>query len=139
MRSGAKGTDPLTGNDRGTGPATTLSLDNLASEQSQPDKFQAAAQIISSSAPVIELTQRDFASLGLEAAEDDGAAEIHATFRRMLMGLRYLPRQERAHALRAAHEWHLLALNAMREKRARDRHARYMLRRLRRSPPSQPG
>jgi hypothetical protein len=88
---------------------------------------------------VIELMQWDVPGLEMEAAQDDGAAEIHATFRRMLMGLRHLPRQERAHALRAAHEWHLFALNAMREKRARDRHARYMLRRLRRSPPRQPG
>jgi hypothetical protein len=30
-------------------------------------------------------------------------------------------------------------LNALREKRTRDRHVRYMLRQLRRSPPRQPG
>jgi len=139
MRSGGKGNGLPMGNDRGTGPATSVSPDALANEQSRSDKFLAVARTIFSSAAAIELTQQDYPSLGSEATEDDGTTEIQDTFRRMLMGLRQLPRQERAQALRAAQEWRLYALNAVREKRARDRYARYMLWRLKRPAPRQPG
>jgi hypothetical protein len=87
-------------------------------------------------AAVIELTHR--ASLvGLEPAEEDetSASEIRATFRQKLTGLRRLPRHERAHALRAAREWLLLALMTLREKRARDRHAKSMFWQLQRPAP----
>jgi hypothetical protein len=138
MKSGAKGTDPP-GTDRGAGLAAPVPLDNLATEQSQPDKFQAVARTMLSSTAAVELTQWHFPSLGSEATEDDGTADILDTFRRWLMGLRHLPRRERAQALRAAREWLSLALTALREKRAHERYARYMLRRLRQLPPRQPG
>ena len=69
---------------------------------------------------------------GLDAVEEDGAAEaeIEAMFKRRLMGLRRLPRYQRAGALRAAREWRMLALKTLRERRATDRHARHMLWRL---------
>jgi hypothetical protein len=71
------------------------------------------------------------ASDGFDPADDSEAAviEIEAEFRRKLMGLRRLRRRERALALRAAREWRSFALNALRERRLRDRHARYMQRR----------
>jgi hypothetical protein len=73
---------------------------------------------------------------GLDAAEGGDAAiiDIETTFRRMLIGLRRLPRRERAQALRAAREWRSFAMNALREKRLRDRHARYVQRRQNRLP-----
>ncbi len=59
--------------------------------------------------------------------EGDGAErEIEIEFRRKLAGLRRLPRHERILALLAARAWRSLALNALREKRAIDRHAPYM-------------
>jgi len=133
MRNGGKGT--LAENERGTGPATPVSPATSASEQSRPDKFQAVARTILNAAAAIELTRRDFLSLGSDAPEDDGATEIEAEFRRKIAGLRRLPRQQRAAAVRAAREWFLVALSALREKRARDRHARHMLRRQQRRSP----
>jgi len=70
---------------------------------------------------------------------DEGDAaefEIESEFRRRLMGARQLPRRERAQARRAAREWRRLALKALREKRMRDRLARYMLRQMKRIRPS---
>ena len=68
----------------------------------------------------------------MEENEEDGAAEaeIEAMFKRRITGLRRLPRYQRAGALRAAREWRMLELKALREKRARDRHAKYMAWRL---------
>ena len=67
---------------------------------------------------------------------DDAAdVEIEMTFRLKLMGLRRLPRQQRADALRAVRQWRFLALKALREKRAGDRRARYMLWQLQRPAP----
>jgi hypothetical protein len=45
-------------------------------------------------------------------------------FRRMVAGLRHLPRLERQHALKAAREWRRCALNALRDQRAGRRRAR---------------
>jgi hypothetical protein len=102
--------------------------------------FQALARPKFSAAAVIELAHRE-AVIGFEPAEEDEAAatEIEAAFRRKLMGLRRLPQHERAPALRAARQWRVAALRALREKRARDRHARYVLWRQRLPPPRQPG
>jgi hypothetical protein len=70
-------------------------------------------------------------SLGFEPEEDDCVlAEIEATVRRMLSGLRRMRRYERAAAFRAARDWRLTAIKEWREKRARERHARQTLRRL---------
>jgi hypothetical protein len=65
-----------------------------------------------------------------EIAEEDDAAniDIDTIFKRKLMGLRLLPRRERAQAYRAAEEWRRAALKALRKKRLSERHARYMLR-----------
>lgn len=63
--------------------------------------------------------------------EDEGAVrEINQLFRRRLAGLRRLPRDQKAHALRAAREWRRQALRALKERRAADRHARHTLRQL---------
>jgi hypothetical protein len=57
-----------------------------------------------------------------ESEDDDAAArEIEAIFRRKLMGLRRLPKRERAAALRAAREERQLALHALRQRRAMKR------------------
>ena len=73
-------------------------------------------------------------SMDLANEGDAAEIEIRTTFRRMMMGLRRLPRRERAQALRAAREWRSFALNALHEKRQRDRHARYMQRRRNQMP-----
>jgi hypothetical protein len=90
---------------------------------------------------VLEVTRRIEPFPALEAPEDDGAAEaeINAAFRRMLSGLRYLRRDERAAAVRAAREWLVLEMKGLRNRRANDRRARIALRRLRRPPRRQPG
>ena len=74
-----------------------------------------------------------------ELEEDDGATAIEMEFRRKVSGLRRLPRHARAQALRAAKDERFLALKALREKRQRDRLARYLLWRQQMSPPRQPG
>jgi hypothetical protein len=56
--------------------------------------------------------------------------EIETTFRRKLSGLRRLPKSERPSALKAARDWRQSALNALREKHARERHANHLLRNL---------
>jgi hypothetical protein len=88
-----------------------------------------------------ELTRHGSPVHGFEPLEEDEAAEaeIEAMFKRRLMGLRRLPRYQRAGALRAAREWRQLALKALRERRATDRHARHMLWRLGLPAPRQPG
>jgi hypothetical protein len=67
-----------------------------------------------------------------DADEEGGAEEIEIDkmYRRKLAGLRHLPRLDRPHARRAAREWRLAALKALHEKRAAERHARRLLRRL---------
>jgi hypothetical protein len=69
------------------------------------------------------------ASTELELDEESDSAEIEAQaiFRRKIAGLRRLPRRQRAQALREAREWLAVALQALREKKATARHARYML------------
>jgi len=76
-------------------------------------------------------------SAGLEPDEDSNGAdaEIEAIFRRKIVGLRRLPRRQRAQALREAREWLAFALQALREKKATARHARYVLWRQSRLPP----
>jgi hypothetical protein len=97
-RTGASDSGP-TANDRGTGPATSASPAHSAPENGEPIDESNAAEF-----------------------------EIEIEFRRRLMGLRVLPKRERAQALRAAKDWRRVALKALREKRMRDRHASYILR-----------
>jgi len=80
----------------------------------------------------------NFVPLESEGIGEDGTCEIQENFRRMLAGLRRLPRRERAQALCAAREWRSFALNAARERRARERDARFMLWRQKFRPPAPP-
>jgi hypothetical protein len=73
-----------------------------------------------------ESTRRGGASIELDSLVDDETREMIAIFRRRLFGSRWLPRQERLAAVRAAREWLVLALKGLREKRARERQARFM-------------
>jgi hypothetical protein len=89
----------------------------------------------------IEPATRGSPFVGFELVEEHEAAEaeIEAMFKRRLMGLRRLPRYQRAGALRAAREWRQVALKALRETRATERHARFMQWRLGLPAPRQPG
>jgi hypothetical protein len=108
----------------------------LADENSKPIKFQVSVRMASSSAAPIEVTQRA-PLIGSEPLDEDETAdvEIEMMFRRKLMGLRFLPRRQRAAAYRALRQWRFLALKALREKRAADRRARFMLRQQQRPAP----
>lgn len=122
------------GNDRGTEPGTLGSPDYSPNENKQPSERQSDAPVRFrfSAAAAIEVTRRGFPSSGVDDPEDGEAAEIEieAVFRRKLAGLRHLPRKERPHALRAARAWRQSALKELRDRRASERHARHMLRRL---------
>jgi hypothetical protein len=131
MPNGTADKRPFAENDRGTGPATSVSPAHSAPEIDKPSEYLPASPSISPPEP--ELQRPSY----VEAEIDEGDAaelEIEAEFRRKLMGLRRMRRRERAQALRAAREWLSFALNALRERRLRDRHARYMQRRLNQSP-----
>ncbi len=86
----------------------------------------------------IEMTKRASLALAPEPFEEGVGAELEiaAEFQRRLVGLRRLPRHERAAALRLAREWRQLALKALREKRATARHAWRSLRWLQRLQPA---
>lgn len=107
-RAGASGKGHLE-NDRGTGPATSVSPATSANESSEPIDEGDAAEF-----------------------------EIEIEFRRKLMGLRLLSKRERAQARRAAKDWRRLALKTLRERRTRDRQARYALRKMRGLAPPRP-
>lgn len=100
MCAGASGKGS-SANDRGTGPATSVSPAHAAHEVDGPLDEGDAAEI-----------------------------EIENIFKRKIAGTRQLPRRERALARRAAREWRRFALKALREKRATERHARFMRWRL---------
>ena len=93
----------FTENDPGTGPATSASPAHLADESNEPFDEGDAAEI-----------------------------EIETIFKRRIAGARLLPRRERAAARREARDWRRFALKALREKRRSERHARDMLRQLKR-------
>jgi hypothetical protein len=66
---------------------------------------------------------------------DEGAeGEIEKIFRRKIAGLRRLPRRERPAAVQAAKDTRMLALKALRNKRARERAAQHASNKLRRQP-----
>jgi hypothetical protein len=100
MFAGASGKGS-SANDRGTGPATSASPAQSAHEIDGPIDEGDAAEI-----------------------------EIENIFKRKIAGARLLPRRERAFARREARDWRRFALKALREKRATERHARYMRWRL---------
>jgi hypothetical protein len=126
MLNGTADKKPSAENDRGTGPATSASPASSAHEIDQQPKYLPASPSVSPAEAELRLP-----SVETEAIDEGDAAEleIEAEFRRKLRGLRRLRRRERAQALRAAREWLSFALNALRERRLRDRHARYMQRR----------
>lgn len=67
-----------------------------------------------------------------EVEEADSAElDIQAVYQRKLMGLRRLPKRERAAARQAAKVEKDLAMTALRQRRARDRQARQASRRMR--------
>jgi hypothetical protein len=123
------------GTDRRSEPATLVSPGYPALKTNQPPERQpdAFTRLGFGSAAASEVTRRGSPAPELEALEEDeGAAiEINALFGRKLMALRRMPRRDRPHALRAAREWRRQALKALRDKRAAERHARHILRRLR--------
>jgi hypothetical protein len=104
-RAGASG-NGSTENDPGTGPATSASPAHQAHEMDGPIDEGDAAEI-----------------------------EIETIYKRKIAGARLLPRRERALARRDARDWRRLALKALREKRATERHARHMRWRLMRARP----
>jgi hypothetical protein len=110
----------------------------LASENDRPIQIPSSLRALSPAA--IEATRRGLPFIPFEPVEEGEAEtlEIEATFRRRLSGLRRLPRHERSAALRAAREWRLFALKALREKRVRERIARYALWRQSLPAPRQP-
>jgi hypothetical protein len=125
-------------NSHGTGPATPRSPARPASEKEEPIGFQ-------SPVPVFRPAENEPIRGGspfipLEPIEDDDSERIaiEATFKYRLIGLRRLPRYQRALALGAAREWRQIALKELRERRARERNARYMLWQMRLPPPIQP-
>jgi hypothetical protein len=126
-----------TENDRGTGPVTSASPAPSADKNDTAIEYRPFVEF-KRSATEIELPRHDNPSAGFESTEKDDASDIDVDtiFRRKLMGLRLLPRRERAQAYRAAKEWRRVALKALREKRTSERHARYMLRQLKRIRPS---
>jgi hypothetical protein len=111
-----------------------VSPDYLAKENNR--QFEAQPVIILAkfgSAATNEVTRRTADPIDFDVFDDEtsgAAAEIATVYRRKLAGLRYLPRSERPHALRAAREWRRSALRAIREKRATERYARRKLRPL---------
>jgi hypothetical protein len=122
------------GIDRGIEPAPLRSPDYVASksERSSEEPSDRCVQFNFNSRAALEVTRRAVLLPEFDPVADDDAAatEINDLFRRRLMGLRRLPRYERPHALRTARELRRLALKALREKRAAERHARHRLRQL---------
>jgi len=105
-----------------------------AKENNQQAETQPVAILAKfGSAATNEVTRRATDPIESDVFENEtsGAeADIATAYRRKLGGLRYLPRSEKPHALRAAREWRRSALRALREKRAVERHARRKLRQL---------
>jgi hypothetical protein len=101
----------------------------LASDKEKPIEIKVPELVRLNRAAMIEVTERLSSPVPFASLEDDAGAdaEIEAGFLRKLSGLRCLPRSERIAALRAARLWRSLELKRLREKRATDRLARYML------------
>jgi recombinational DNA repair ATPase RecF len=96
------------------------SLAQKADEQPQFQTFQVRAR---ASFATIECTHR--ISLDPTDEEEAVANEIERQYQGMLAGISRLPRSQRPAARRAAREWRQMMLTALREKRKRDRQARF--------------
>jgi hypothetical protein len=128
MRAGNSDSE-LTENELGTGPATPVSPAHLASENREEGEKQPAASI-RFMAVATELTGCDLLAAEIMSAEEEGSPELEILliFRRKITGMRRLPRQQRAQAIRAALEWMWSTMAALREKRAYGRHRRHIIR-----------
>lgn len=103
----------MTGTERGTGPAPPASPDYPAAEKHEtPDDDR-------------------FAFFGFSDPYAGEERDIADLYRRRIVGLRRMPRRDRLHALRNARLARVLALKALREKRAWARYGQKLLRRLR--------
>jgi hypothetical protein len=140
MRSGGTNSD-RTGTSQGTrSAATPVSPASSAIKMKQPDKIEVPDKEKAKPPSSINVAReassdRSDAPLagGMDPIDDHiaEAIEIERMFHLKIMGLRRLPRYQRAGALRAAREERQLALNALKEKRLRERHARHALRQRR--------
>lgn len=116
-------------NDRGTGLfAAPASPAPLANEKEKPNESQPLREEFPTRARG-ESVRDDSVPIGVGPMEDtdEESFAIEQEFGRRLAGLRRLPRRERAGALRAAREWRVLALKALKERKAGGRHARYLV------------
>ena len=128
MTIGIASKDPSPGSDRGKRPAALLSPDYLAKEKTERPTDQLPHRVSRKfgAAVLSELTERDRALPESDAVEGEAEEiEIETVFRRKIAGLRRLPKRDRPSARKAAQEWRIRALKALREQRARDRLARH--------------
>ncbi|MGD0188117.1 MAG: hypothetical protein ABSC25_23100 [Roseiarcus sp.] len=132
--NGGDGNRLTSANDRGVLPATLVPPASFATTKEDTDDrdaetivlprcFRAAAREVARDVPDLPT----FEASGIEAGAE---FDIEDAFRRALSGLRYLPRRDRPHALRRAREERAARLRALRERRAVERHARWLLRKL---------
>jgi hypothetical protein len=112
--------------DRGAGPIATPAPHETPASENSPFGFARTVARAEFPEAAFEVA-RGGPAHEFESLADDGAAEaeINAAYRQRLSGLRRMRRHERAQAVRAAREWRFLSLKALRDKRARDRRARY--------------
>jgi hypothetical protein len=113
-------------NDTGTGPATPVSP-TFSAHQNRKEEYQPVASYRFWAAAT-ELTRRDIFPVDPISSEEEDSPdfEVMKIFRRKIAGLRRLPRQQSAQAIRAALEWLWSTMAGLRDKRAyaRRRHAR---------------
>lgn len=122
------------GNKRGAGPATSVSPVYLASRKAEASENRTPSfvrRFLSRAAAEVTRADRERPDPPFTDPDEGAESEIEMIFRRTVAGLRRLPRHERPTAVRAAKDARLLALKALREKRASARTADHMLRKLR--------
>jgi hypothetical protein len=90
--------------------------------------------ILTKTAAEVTCVGRSRPDLSFVDPDEAAEIEIETVFRRMIAGLRRLPRRERPYAVRAAKDARTLALKALRERRAYKRHGEYMLLKLKAEP-----
>jgi hypothetical protein len=124
---------PSPGSNRGAQPATLVSPDYPAKEKTErpTDQHDKSLNRKFGTAVLSELTERARSLPEPDAVEGEAEEiEIESVFRRRIAGLRHLPKRERPSARKAARDWRIRALKALREQRARDRQARRVHRQL---------
>jgi hypothetical protein len=131
MPLNVKSNDRSTETDRGIGPpATPASPAHSAYENDRQSQIPSLLSAVGLAA--YEVSQGELHLIPFDPIEDGEAEaiEIEKEFRARLTGLRRLPRNARAAALRGARERRDTALKALREKRARERFANFAAWRL---------